>query len=284
MSDSGSAGPKRARLVDMVSLLGMGLQVSNVIMQLSNPAVGHAVHESRVPSGSALKRPLKRARTTGYHLAVAAVGEQRDRDVLHEELWKVHAKVYSTAESPVRYSGNSKTLQLWVAACLYRYFLDQHDLLYGPMPPERAEEVYREAAVLGTILNVTPDMWPATRAAYEEYWNSQLDGLRIDEPVRRDLLSLADLSFLVRPWGLAGRILHKLLGGSYKFMTAAGLPEPFRQMMGFTWTERHQRRFDRLCAVVRVVDRFVPRWFFEALAKAPVLELRARRRLGAPIF
>ncbi|WP_279107581.1 oxygenase MpaB family protein, partial [Gordonia paraffinivorans] len=84
------------RPADLVTVVGPTLSVANVIMQLSNPKVGHGVHESRVPSGNAIKRPIKRARTTGTYLAVALMGSDADRAYVHEHVGRVHDRVYST--------------------------------------------------------------------------------------------------------------------------------------------------------------------------------------------
>ena len=46
------------RPADLVTVIGPTLSVANVIMQLSNPKVGYGVHESRVPQGNAIKRPI----------------------------------------------------------------------------------------------------------------------------------------------------------------------------------------------------------------------------------
>ena len=128
---------RRARrpetLADLMTMVGLTSGVANIIMQLSLPAVGHGVHESRIVSGSPRRRPFKRLRTTSQHLVVSVLGNESDRDAFREEMRAVHAHVHSTESSPVRYSGNARDLQLWVAACLFRFYIDQYELLYGPL-------------------------------------------------------------------------------------------------------------------------------------------------------
>ena len=63
-------------------LSGIGAQLAgqaNVILQLSWPGVGYGVMNSRVHDGSAMRHPVKRARTTFTYLAVAMLGTDEER-------------------------------------------------------------------------------------------------------------------------------------------------------------------------------------------------------------
>ena len=146
-------------------------------MQLSLPGVGYGVLESPVDSGNVYKRPFKRARTTGTYLAAATLGTDADRALIRSEVDRVHALVRSKKSSPLSYNAFDPRLQLWVAACLYRYYIDQHEYLYGPLDDESADAVYTDARKLGTTLQVRDDMWPADRIAFDEFWKRTLDEL-----------------------------------------------------------------------------------------------------------
>jgi uncharacterized protein (DUF2236 family) len=117
-------GPPRrpARVVDLINPAAVLLPAANVIMQLSAPGVGYGVLESPVDSGNVYKHPFKRARTTGTYLAAATLGTDADRALIRDEVDKVHALVRSQKSSPVSYNAFDPRLQLWVAACLYRYY------------------------------------------------------------------------------------------------------------------------------------------------------------------
>ncbi|WP_280509977.1 oxygenase MpaB family protein, partial [Nocardia farcinica] len=47
---------------------------------------------------------------------------------------------------------------------LYIGFEDTYQLLSGKMSDEQAEAFYASSSTLGSTLQVTEDMWPATRA------------------------------------------------------------------------------------------------------------------------
>lgn len=274
-------GPTKA--ADLVTWMGSANNTANIIMQLSQAPVGYGVRESRVDGGNAFLHPVKRARTTTTFLAVAVLGSDDDKDFVREQLRGVHKLVHSTADSPVPYSANDPKLQLWVAACLYRWFVDQYELLHGPLSDDQADAVYQDAASLGTTLNVRPGMWPADREAFELYWNDQLQTIGIDEPVREHLAQIADLRFLRGHIGPLGGLAHLVLGKPYLFMTTGSLPQPFRDEMGLRWTPADQVWFDRIRAVVSLVDRVVPP-LPRLLMRAQLIEMRVRRRAGLRVF
>src|SRR5437879_1829568 len=85
---------------DHISGLGANAAgVSNVVMQLSWPAVGYGVKDSKVHSGSAMKHPVKRARTTFTFLAVSLLGDETDQRVFRKAVNGQHAQVRSDADS-----------------------------------------------------------------------------------------------------------------------------------------------------------------------------------------
>lgn len=268
---------------DLITSLGPTIAGSNVIMQLANPKVGYGVNESRVDSGNAIKRPIKRGRTTGTFLAVALLGNADDQAFVHREVGKIHQQVYSTPQSPVRYSASDARLQLWVAVCLLKYFIDQYELLYGPLTARERELVVQQAHPLGTALNVPLSKWPRSYDALVAYWSSEVTKLRIDPPVRAELQSLSDLSFLEYRAGRLGTLAHRTLGPSMAYVISAGLPDDIRELMGWRWSERHARRYRATLAGFRLIDP-VMRPVVKGMLHLNLLDLRVRRRLGLRVF
>ena len=261
------------RVADLVNPAGTLLPAANVIMQLSNPGVGYGVLESPVDSGNVYKHPFKRARTTGTYLAAATIGTDADRALIRNAIDTVHAQVRSSERSPVSYNAFDPKLQLWVAACLYRYFVDQHEFLYGPLDDAAADAVYHDAKRLGTTLQVPEHMWPADRVAFDDYWKCSLDELRIDPPVRRHLHGVASLAFL--PWPL------RTIGGPLNlFATTGFLPPEFREHMQLAWTASQQRRFEWLLTALRFADRVIPRRLWLLGFQSYLRDMRSRSRRG----
>lgn len=268
--------PRPRRVADLLNPAALLLPAANVIMQLSSPGVGYGVLESPVDTGNVYKHPFKRARTTGTYLAVATIGTDADRAMIRKEVDRVHKRVRSTSDSPVKYHAMDPQLQLWVAACLYRYYVDQHEYLYGPLDDASADAVYDDARTLGTTLQVRPDMWPADREAFDEYWKRALDELRIDPPVRDHLYGVAAMAFL--PWPV-----RKIAGPFNVFATTGFLPAEFRDHMNLPWTADQQRRFAILLLALRTADRIIPRRTWVGLYRMYLWDMRTRARLGIPV-
>ena len=265
-----------SRLADLLNPAAMLLPAANVIMQLSLPGVGYGVLESPVDSGNVYKHPFKRARTTGTYLAVATIGTDEDRELIRKAVDTVHRQVRSTARSPVSYNAFDPKLQLWVAACLYRYYVDQHEYLYGPLHDAAADAIYQDAKRLGTTLQVPESMWPADRDAFDEYWKRSLDELRIDPPVQKHLHGVASFAFL--PWPL------RVLGGPLNlFATTGFLPPEFRDHMRLSWTASQQRRFELLLTGLRLADRVIPHRLWLLGYEMYLRDMRARARRGKRI-
>lgn len=235
-------------LLDMPGISAIA-GAANVIMQLALPAVGYGVAESKVDSGNLFKHPLKRGRTTLAYLAVAVNGSPEDRKAYRRAVGHSHARVRSTESSPVEYNAFDPTLQLWVAACLYKGWEDMQ-VLFGD-PAAVTEEAYQQGALMGTTLQMPRDMWPATRADFKQYWDSTVAELEIDDTIRELLVSIARFEFLPKPVSL-------LIGDFGLFLTTGFLPPEFREKMNLTWTPRQQRLFDLHNRIARNVVQRLP--------------------------
>src|SRR5262249_1122141 len=245
---------------------------ANVIMQMSWPEVGHGVAESKVESGSLLKRPWKRLRTTSQYLAVAVLGNAEDRAAFRAAVDRSHRPVVSDADSPVKYNAFDRELQMWVAACLFVGLEDTYRLLRGEMTREQSEQFYRSAWTLGTTLQVTEDQWPHTRAAFDVYWNDACLRVSVDEEVRGYLLDLLNLQMINPVLGVPFRPL-------LKFLTIGFLAPVFRTAMGLRWNDFRQRQFERLFLLVAFVNRFLP--VFVRQGGSYLLLADVRRRVRA---
>jgi uncharacterized protein (DUF2236 family) len=247
---------------------------ANVIMQLSLPAVGYGVAESKVDSGNLFKRPVKRARTTLAYLAVAVNGTPADRKAYRKAVGHSHSQVKSTDASPVKYNAFDPTLQLWVAACLYKGWEDMQ-YLYGD-PEAVTEEAYQQGALMGTTLQMPRDMWPATRADFQVYWDTTVAGLEIDDTIRDLLLSISKFEFLPRPLSL-------VIGGFGLFVTTGFLPSEFRDKMGLEWSDRDQRVFDVHNRIARAVATRLPQPLRAFPFNTYLWDVRRRIKAGKPL-
>ena len=228
---------------------------ANVIMQLGHPAVGYGVMESRVESGRIDRHPIKRARTTFTYLAVASRGTPEQQQAYRKAVTAAHAQVRSTEDSPVKYNALDPELQLWVAACLYKGGVDVRRMFIGEMDDETADQHYRDSMALGTMLQVRPAMWPVDRAAFDKYWDGQLDNIHIDDRIREFLYPIA----VARMKGLQlPSPFQNINEGLALLITTGFLPQRFRDEMKLDWNRARQREFDALMTTIRVANTVAP--------------------------
>ncbi|MET9326164.1 oxygenase MpaB family protein [Tsukamurella sp. NPDC003166] len=250
---------------------------ANVVMQLLNPPVAYGVMESRVESGALYKHPIKRSRTTFTYLAVAILGNASDRVRYRTAVDGAHRQVQPTADSPVKYNGMDRNLQLWVAMCLYVGFEDTHQLLRGRMSREQRALFYRDSAPLGTTLQVHPDMWPATPEDFDALWIELCEQkIRPTTETRDYLRQLVDLTFV-------GAVPGPLKGFS-RFQTAGFLAPRFREAMQIEWTAADQRRFDLFWRVLAGVNRLVPLALRRLPYRLLLADMRLRAKLRRPLI
>jgi len=258
---------------------------ANVVMQLARLPVGRGVADSRVDSGRVDRHPIKRLRTTTAYLLISMLGTEDERAELRRQIDRVHAGVRSRPDDPVAYNAFDPELQLWVAACLYQGLEDVHRRFGPPVDEAFFDEVlYPHAARLGTTLQVTEDMWPPDRLAFEAYWKEGLAKIEMDDVTRRYLRSIADLSFVVAPLGRLGRPLRPLLRPVGEVVTGGFLPAEVRDELGLPWDDRRQRRFDRVARASATVVRRLPRPLRQFPLNLYLRETQHRLRTGRSVI
>jgi uncharacterized protein (DUF2236 family) len=262
---------------DHISGLGANAAgVSNVVMQLSWPVVGYGVKDSSVESGSAMKHPVKRARTTFTFLAVALLGDERDQQVFRKAVNGQHVQVRSAPDDPVQYDAMDPHLQLWVAACLYYGTVDINERLHGPLDDATADALYAHCARFGTSLQVRADMWPPDRKAFAAYWEESLKQVHVDGAVRDYLLAL------IR-YANAPRWVGRLFAKRNEFLTTGFLPPLFREQLGLTWDDEREARFQRYLRRLARIERLLPRPVRLFPFNWLLHDMRRRHRKGIPL-
>ncbi|MBY8862654.1 oxygenase MpaB family protein [Nocardia sp. CA2R105] len=249
---------------------------ANVVMQLSHPPVGYGVVESTVDSGKASLHPVKRLRTTLTYLAVAWMGTEEDCAAYREAVNGSHRAVHSKPGAAVKYNAFDPNLQLWVAACLYWGVDDLYTRMRGPMEPTLADEFYRYSARLGTTLQMRPEMWPADRVAFQQYWEENIAKRTIDDTVRDYFNEMIDLKWL-------SPVPRLLFARVHRFGVTALLPQHLRDQMGMSWTAGDERRFTLLLRSISVVWTRMPAVIRAAPLNTCLSYMRLQRRFGRPL-
>jgi uncharacterized protein (DUF2236 family) len=258
-----------AQLADALDFWMFAGAAANVAMQFAHQGVAAGVMESPVESGALMVHPWKRLRTTSAYLAVAVLGTDEDKLAMREAVNGAHRQVRSRPDSKVKYNAFDRNLQMYVAAAIYIGFEDTHQLLCGKMNADELEAFYQGSDTFGTTLQVHPDMWPKTRAEFDEYWLDACKQVVCDDEFRAYIDDLLHLRMVYWP-------IRVLFGSLLRFLTAGFLPPHFREQMAIEWSTTDQRRFEHLFLFVGFVNRFIPKFIRFAGTHSMMRDVRGR--------
>jgi uncharacterized protein (DUF2236 family) len=219
--------------------------------------------------------PWKRLRTTLTYLAVAMMGTDEDRAAYRAAVDGAHRSVHSEPGAPVKYNAFDPKLQLWVAACLYWGIVDLEQRLHGPLDEDTADVLYQYAARLGTTLQMRPEMWPADRKAFQQYWDTNLAAKTIDARTRTYFDSLIDLKMVAKPL--------RIFAPVQRLFVTSLLPQHLRDEMRMSWSPRQERFANLLLRLIGTVHRRLPKPARLFPMNACLYDMRRRHRRGTPL-
>ncbi|WP_227718650.1 oxygenase MpaB family protein [Micrococcus sp. FDAARGOS_333] len=243
-----------------VMLAGAG---AAILLQVADHRVGAGV----AAHSRFTEDPIARLRHTLQYICVAVLPEaQFARRKVLGHVHRAHAPVRGLDAQGRAYSAFDPDAQLWVAATLHWAGEQVRHRVWGTLPADQAERMYREYASLATSLGVAQERWPADRTAFDAYWDTHMAGLQITPEVRdiaADLFSGQGLSPPLR----AALPLARLL-------TAGLLPASVRAGLGWAWTGRDSRREARIWTVAAPVYRRLPEALQSSVARWILRTLR----------
>ncbi|MBC7723830.1 MAG: DUF2236 domain-containing protein [Burkholderiaceae bacterium] len=223
-----------------------------ILLQLANPAIGHAVARH----SDFVRHPLRRLQHTLTYVYALVYGTPAQVATVREMVNRTHERVRSEPGEMPAYDATDAGLQLWVAATLYDTAVTLRHRLVGPLPDADLDAIYADYAVVGTALQVPDGAWPRDRTAFAEYWEAQLAVLSVDETVR------ATGHDLLHPH--TGPLWMRAAMPLARVVTAGLLPPALREAYGLAWSPARERRFalalDTIAALNRVLPRRAREW------------------------
>ncbi|QCU79069.1 DUF2236 domain-containing protein [Citricoccus sp. SGAir0253] len=230
---------------EAIVLAGAG---AAILLQVAHRPVGAGV----VRHSGFVADPVRRLRHTLQYVYATVLPEAAGaRDAMAAAVRSAHRPVEGTDAGGRPYAAGDPRAQLWVAATLYAVAEEVRWRVWGTLEAGPAEAIYRDYAVLGTLLGMPASAWPADRAGFRRYWTDAVGALEVTDDARalcRDLFAGA-----AAPWWLR-RVLPLA-----RFTAAGLLPHPVRTALGLDWDGADSRREDRLWRAVRAVYPRLPR-------------------------
>lgn len=208
-----------------------------ILLQVADPVVAAGVARH----SDFAHRPVERLRNTLTFAYAVVLGTPEDAEKVTANVARRHAPVNRASD---------EQLQLWVAATLYDTAVRVHERVFGATTDALADELYAEYARLGTSLAMPQKLWPASRAAFDTYFERRMTELTVTDDARQIAHDL--FAPVTAPtWLRAGLPLARLL-------TIDLLPASVRDAYEFEWTSRQQRRANRAWRVIRFLARITP--------------------------
>jgi uncharacterized protein (DUF2236 family) len=272
MTPRPSPGASISRRVnaERIVLLGWGRAI---LLQLAHPLLAAGVYDHSgfrtTPLAAAARlRDTVRAMlslTFGSESAVA-------RTIGH--IGAIHRRVNGELREPVgrypagsRYSAEDPALVLWVHVTLIESVLLAYERFVGPLSAEEKDAYCAEALPVAVALLARSDEVPRTFAELRARLDCSYAGGLLAVGAQAREVAAAVLSPR-GTWAAAPAT------GVNRLVTIGTLPSSIREMYGFGWTPRDERRLARVVSVLRSVRRALP----DRLALWP----DARTPLSAP--
>ncbi|KAI3317569.1 hypothetical protein HD806DRAFT_363331 [Xylariaceae sp. AK1471] len=214
------------RIVQEGILLGAG--AAAILLQIAEPGVGAGVNEH----SNFAYRVQDRLRTTMTFVYCMTYGTPAEKKTIVDLVTRVHSGVSGTLsegrDKGKAYSALDPGLQMWVAATLYATAIDVYQRVWGKIEDEgEQDKIYFEYSILACALQVPPEMWPPSRAAFWEYWDRKVAEIEVTQhakDVAGDLLYLRKAPRYMR-----------IFMPSVRVCTAEFLPERIRQEFGVNY-------------------------------------------------
>src|SRR6267378_480239 len=207
-----------------ILLLGGGRAL---LMQLAHPKVAAAVDEH----SDFRSHPVRRLRRTVRMTMAIVFGDRDTALAAARAVNQTHGRVRGQG-----YRALDPELLQWVHATLVDSALVTYGTFVKPLPAREREDFYQESKLLGELLGVPHDDFPATLRDFNEYVGAMISNgpVRV-EPRAADLARL-----VVRP---RLRLLPGPAMVPFEVVTAGLMPSPLREQYRLPWGAAHQRVF-----------------------------------------
>lgn len=270
-------GPDSVTWRHFAATPGIFLAGTGLLLQVAHPVVGAGVLEH----SDFRHHPWKRAWNTHVSTLRFVYGMGRGAHAEGNRLLELHKQIKGVDEHGRRYHALNPQAYAWVHLTLAKFMVDTAATFGTPMTQDELSRMWTEFRAIGRALGIRDQHLPATWRAAEELFDetvrTTLEANQSTTDVLQALTTPTKPSrFLPDPlWRLVSTPAGKLV----RLTTVGTLPPLLRERMGLAWTERDQRRLDRLARLVGGLHRRLP----QPLRYAPiayVIMRRERRRRG----
>lgn len=233
------------------------------ILQVAHPRIGQGVADHSSFESDSIGRLTRTLQSTNR----IAFGTVEEAEAIRERLRQVHrgvtGKTSEGIEGNPRYSAFEPELLLWVLATLVMAAQQGYEMVYGPLPPDRREQFYREMRQFGTYFGLDENYGPTDSIEFEHYYHAMIHG---------DLLGSHPLCARMARAIAEPRDSYaaRKVGQAIRFLPIETLPSPVRERIGFRSTPFTRTSMGILRRSAPVAFPCLPRrmrWFPESFQR-----------------
>ena len=214
------------RRVNRENVLPLFGGVRALLMQVAHPKVAAGVDEH----SDFRRHPVRRLRRTLLMTMAIVFGDRETAMTAARTVNQVHARVRGDD-----YHALDPDLLLWVHATLVDTALVTYETFVQRLTPREREDFYQEMKLLGEMLGVPRDHFPARFADFEAYMETMIAG-----PVKVNARSLELAREIRRP---RLRLLPGAAMVPFDVITAGLMHPTLREQFRLPWGRGQQRAF-----------------------------------------
>lgn len=249
-----------------------------LVLQVAHPVVAAGVAEHSDYRAD----PWTRLGRTAGSLSIYVYGDADGARYEADRLRELHKHFTGMLADGRRYSALDARAYAWVHATLVKHPVDAQRFFGNGMSRVELDEYYAQMRGVGRMLGIPDKHLPPDWDAFERYYDDMVACFGPNETISTLFEEIAEVRSPLRV--LPERLWEPLRAGQARlqmFLIAATLPPGLRERLGLEWTDSRQRRFERLCAGLRVAGAVMPPRVRAAHVRAlGKLNVRLRRRRG----
>jgi uncharacterized protein (DUF2236 family) len=230
-------GPRPAVLQNMLAELGQGVYDHSTFF---------------ADTAERLKRTIPPVFNTVYGSDDDNAGIQV-RDFHHHVKGDMPAAENTGDTGAARYHALDPDTFFWAHATFVEQVLYFADTFVTWLSPQDKEQIYLESKTWYRRYGVSDRPMPATYAEFEQYWARMINHVVVAHPTAKYGVGYVTKGFprpkAVHP--IVWRLVEPVFNPMAAFLTTGGLPPRARTLLQLPWTEKQERRYQRVAAMWR---------------------------------
>jgi uncharacterized protein (DUF2236 family) len=216
--------------------------LQNMLAELGQGVLEHSVFFA--DTAARVKRSLPPIFNTVY-------GSDDDNAGLHVR--DFHRQIKGSMPDGSRYHALDPDTYFWAHATFVDQVLYFADTFVKRLTRAEKEQIYLESKTWYHRYGVSDRPMPADYDEFQRYWNRMIGEIIVAHPTARYGIGYVTKGF-PRPKRMPPalwRVIAPVFNPVAAFLTTGGMPPRTREMLGLPWSDRQERRYQRVAAFSR---------------------------------